>query len=248
MQNFSKYNIQLTICEKLRDIKNVKKAPISAVLERIKNPEQKIIDLQAKFRDTGDPKYRMQLPAFIASGIFTERKSSGFEFASGLMMLDFDKFPDTETLQRERNNLIDCPFVLAVFISPSGEGVKAIIKIRDWKDQDEYRRTFMEAEEYFDSKYFDPSTSDIARLAFFAYDPEIYINWNAEVFDPERPLDRDMDTFGNRISNPIKNEKKSFIVGNRNNYVFELSCDYRRAGVEKKRCIRSDFGKNNAFF
>lgn len=195
MKGLLQENPKVSICEKMMDTKKIEHAPISAVLERIKNPEQKIIDLQAKFRETGDAKYKMQLPAFIASGIFTERKSSGFESASGLMVLDFDKFPDAETLQRERKKLMDCPFVLAAFISPSGKGLKAAMRVKDWTDQEEYRRIFMEAGKYFASEYFDKKTCDTARLTFFAHDPDIYINMDAEIFDPERTLDCDRDTF-----------------------------------------------------
>lgn len=237
MKDITVYNPKVSICEKILDTKKIEQTPISAVLERIKNPEQKIIDLQAKFRVTGDAKYKMQLPAFIASGIFRERKSSGFESASGLMVLDLDKFPDAETLQRERKKLIDCPCVMAAFISPSGKGLKGIIKIRYWKDQEEYKRIFMEAEKHFASEYFDKKTCDTARLTFFAHDPDIYINMDAEIFDPEHTLDRDRDTFDKIVVKWMENQNESFIDGNRNNYIFKIAGACCRFGIEKENAF-----------
>lgn len=237
MENSPAFDPVISVCENIRLPKNIQQVSLSSVLERIKNPEQRIINLQKKFRETKDDKYKKGLPGFTTSGTFSERKASGLTSTSGLMMLDFDKLPDPETLQRERNKLIDCPFVMVIFMSPSGKGLKAIIRIRDWQNQSDYKSIFMEAEAYFDSEYFDSSTSDVARLAFFAHDQDIYINWDAEIFDPEHHLDRDMDTFRSGINNPIKNEKKSFTVGNRNNYVFDLACDYRREGLEKQQAL-----------
>ena len=195
MKYFSIRDSEVTICEELKNTKNVKKVSLNDVIEIIKNSDQKIIDLQTKFRDTKDNKYKLKLPSFITSGVFSERKAAGFESASGLMILDFDKFPDSETLQFEKNKLIDYPFVVAVFTSPSGKGLKAIIRIKYWKDQSAYKRIFMQVKEYFNSEYFDDKTSDITRLAFFSYDPDVYINWKAEVFDSEFTLDRDRRIF-----------------------------------------------------
>ncbi|SIQ98433.1 Primase C terminal 1 (PriCT-1) [Chryseobacterium sp. RU37D] len=237
MENFPAHDPVISVCENIRLPKNIKQVSLSSVLERIKNPEQRIIDLQTKFRETKDDKYKRGLPGFTTSGTFSERKSSGLTSASGLMMLDFDKILGPETLQRERNKLISCPFVVAVFISPSGNGLKAIIRIRKWQGQSDYKNIFMEAGAYFNSEYFDSGTSDIARLAFFAHDQDIYINWDAEIFDPERTLERDRDTFEKIVVKWMENQNEFFIDGNRNKYVFKIAGACCRFGIEKENAF-----------
>ena len=237
MKYFSIRDSEVTICEELKNTKNVKKVSLNDVIEIIKNSNQKIIDLQTKFRDTKDNKYKLQLPSFITSGIFSERKAAGFESASGLMILDFDNFPDSETLQFEKNKLIDYPFVVVVFTSPSGKGLKAIIRIKHWKDQSAYKRIFMQVKEYFNSEYFDDKTSDITRLAFFSYDPDVYINWKAEVFDSEFTLDRDRSIFEKIIIKWMQKEKELFVEGNRNNYVFKIAGGCCRFGIDKENAL-----------
>ena len=237
MKYFSIRDSEVTICEELKNTKNVKKVSLNDVIEIIKNSDQKIIDLQTKFRDTKDNKYKLKLPSFITSGVFSERKAAGFESASGLMILDFDKFPDSETLQFEKNKLIDYPFVVAVFTSPSGKGLKAIIRIKYWKDQSAYKRIFMQVKEYFNSEYFDDKTSDITRLAFFSYDPDVYINWKAEVFDSEFTLDRDRRIFEKIIIKWMQKEKELFVEGNRNNYVFKIAGGCCRFGIDKENAL-----------
>ncbi|SIQ55600.1 VirE N-terminal domain-containing protein [Chryseobacterium sp. RU37D] len=237
MENIPAFDPVISVCENIRLPKNIKQVSLSSVLERIKNPEQRIIDLQTKFKETKDDKYKRGLPGFTTSGIFSERKASGLTSASGLMMLDFDKLPDPETLQREKEKLIGCPFVVATFISPSGKGLKAIIRIRDWQNQSDYKSIFMEAGAYFNSEYFDSGTSDIARLAFFAHDQDIYINWDAEIFDPEHHLDRDRDTFEKIVVKWMENQNESFIDGNRNKYVFKIAGACCRFGIEKENAL-----------
>ena len=69
---------------------------------------------------------KKELPAVTLSGTFSKRNESCLTRYSGLIQLDFDHVPDPEKL---RDNLIKDPHVCASFLSPGGDGVKAILKV-----------------------------------------------------------------------------------------------------------------------
>ena len=64
--------------------------PIEKVVNRIKLGKSK--DLIERIRNGEDLK--KQLPCILFAGEFTERNSNGLVKHSGLMIVDFDKYPD----------------------------------------------------------------------------------------------------------------------------------------------------------
>lgn len=237
MNDFSIIDPLVSVFENIKDPKNVKTSNFSEVIARIKNPEKRIKDIQTEYRKTKDTKIKNQLPAFIASGTFTQRNKSGFKAASGLMVLDFDKFPDPETLQAARLKLMNDAFVTALFISPSGNGLKAIINIPIIKNDAEFKKIFQALSSRYNSPYFDESTSDISRLCFFAFDAEIYLNECADVFQPNEISEcEDSETF-ERLLSWMKNSGREFIDGNRNKFVFDLAGACCRYGIEKETAL-----------
>lgn len=237
MNEFSIRDPKLSVFENIRDPKNPKPSAFSEIIERIRKPEKRIIDLSTQYKKTGDSKIKNLLPAFTASGVFTQRNIKGFLAASGLMVLDFDKFKDPEALEAQRRKLISDPIVRAVFISPSGKGLKAIVNIPIVKTDAEYKKIFEALASRYNSKYFDESTSDISRLCFFAYDPEIYVNNDAEVFQPEEPLGSEEAEKFQRLLVWMQNKGSHFIEGNRNKYVFDLAGACCRFGIDKNEAL-----------
>ena len=243
MNDFSIIDPLVSVFENIKDPKNVKTSNFSEVIARIKNPEKRIKDIQTEYRKTKDTKIKNQLPAFIASGTFTQRNKSGFKAASGLMVLDFDKFPDPETLQAARLKLMNDAFVTALFISPSGNGLKAIINIPIIKNDAEFKKIFQALSSRYNSPYFDESTSDISRLCFFAFDAEIYLNECADVFQPNEISEcEDSETF-ERLLSWMKNSGREFIDGNRNKFVFDLAGACCRYGIEKETALDMIMGE-----
>jgi len=108
------------------------------------------------------------LPAFVFQGLFGGRGADSLLESSGLRCLDFDNCDITA------KELIKClPYVMACFISPSGNGLKVIVRsFASWE-------CISEAFSFWGLNV-DESGKDISRLCFASYDPDIYINYDAD--------------------------------------------------------------------
>jgi hypothetical protein len=87
----------------------------------------------------------------------------------GLCILDFDKYPDADTIgEAERKRLIEDKYTYMLFTSPSGKGLKVVIRIPQC-DKVEHRRRFSHYEQYINSEYFDTSNKNVSRVCFESY-------------------------------------------------------------------------------
>ncbi len=123
------------------------------------------------------------LPGFLAAGIFSKRNRDSWESASGLMILDFDDVAHPAGL---RCVLSGESCVVMAFVSPSGKGCKAVIRVPVTEpDEALHKRCFAAAERWADSfgAVLDPSGKDPARLCFFSCDPEAFLNLDAVPLD-----------------------------------------------------------------
>src|SRR5690606_18343678 len=105
--------------------------PISQVISRIKNGSSKDIVNKIRNSKNEDQKKRLKnkLYAILFAGEFSERNSEGCKDHSGLMIADFDKFPDENEYNRMFDEVSKNPHVYFAFRSPSGNGLKAVIRI-----------------------------------------------------------------------------------------------------------------------
>ena len=101
------------------------------ILQRIKDGASK--ELVKRIREEKDKdkvnSLKQKLPAVCFSGNFTKRNDKSLNQHSGLICLDFDGYPSNRDLLQEKERLSKNKYVYSVFISPSGKGLKAIIKI-----------------------------------------------------------------------------------------------------------------------
>ena len=175
------YNPTISV---FRSLYNSKETPFKLtaieVFNRIKNGNPDLINKINLIRD-GESEHKNKLMAIMFNGTFNERKDDGLIEHSGLCILDFDKYPDTDIMQVERERLQSCPFVYMVFTSPSGLGLKAVIRIPA-SDKYEHKRRFGAFQEYFQSDYFDQANCNISRVCFESYDPDAYLNEFCDVF------------------------------------------------------------------
>lgn len=158
--------------------------PVESALKWIKQDkklEESVTAVRNGFMDKGD------LPAVIWAGEFSRRASDAHVTHSGLMVIDFDGVDDAYEL---RDLLGLDPHVYSAFISPSGNGVKALIKVPPLKER--HSDMFAEVAVYLEHRYqveVDKSGSDSARLCYLSSDPDIKINKAALTFeiheDPE---------------------------------------------------------------
>ena len=212
------------------------------VLARIKNgtSKDKILKIR-KMKDCEEKKnLKNSLLSILFNGTFSARNDNSLIEHSGLCILDFDKYESEEKQNQEREKLMKCQFVFSVFESPSGNGLKALIRIPQC-DKETHKRYFKSFGEYINSDYFDFKNSNLSRVCFESYDPNLYINENAIVWDklteeeghsvfernPILPL-TDEDEIIRRLLKWWDN-KFGFKTGDRNNNLFILAnalCEY----------------------
>lgn len=148
---------------------------IEHCLNRIKNGTSKIpIELLRE----GQTHHKKTLPVVLWSGKFGERRDSAIVEHSGYVVLDFDNID----VSQSKALLATDSYVFSCWISPSGNGLKALIRI---SDSSAHRDHFRALEKYFDKEYsleVDPSGINESRACYESYDENITINENATVY------------------------------------------------------------------
>ena len=205
-------------------------------------------------------KLKTSLSAFTPSGTFNgSRTADNLLRYSQIVHLDLDKVP-SELMASTKDALTKDPCVLGLFLSPSSNGYKVFVKVDSPKSM--HKDAFNQVREHFlaltglSTKIFDSSVKDLPRPCFVSYDPEAYINEDAEVFVVEPMLDNKTSTptptfsstsTGN-ITFPLKTAQEvwdftneryqySFIEGERDNFVFGYACNCCAWGIEKQDAL-----------
>lgn len=154
---------------------------IQFVLERIKsgNSKEKIEQLRA-MSDEDYAKNKSVLPGVCFSGKFKTRSASGLVQHSGIITLDFDKLKDIDEATMLRDSISSDEYVMAAWISPSGKGIKVLVKIPP--EPRNHKLYFDSLREHFNHPNWDTSGSDVSRFCFESYDPDMYINHDSSVW------------------------------------------------------------------
>lgn len=121
------------------------------------------------------------LPCFMlsASTATGGHTAAGILEHSGLLQIDVDSIGMGAACAL-RDRLAKDPHVLASWLSPGGEGVKAAFRIP--ASVDTHKKAFVAAQRYFQEVYgvtVDPSCKDPCRLCFVSHDPNLRTNENA---------------------------------------------------------------------
>ncbi len=252
-KNFNEVTEQKDILKILSDIKTgVYQSAITYLRKSLADDKKEAAERAKK-----------SLPAFTPSATFNGgRKMEFLTNYNGLMVLDIDKL-EKEKLQQCKTKIRMDDFVFASFVSPSGNGLKIFVKVST--DKEQHKETFLKLQRYFEELLqvgIDKSGKDITRLCFFSYDPELYLNENAETFysnaekgsneKKQNPISTD-----NRKSTTDNEEaiyehsvrftekKIQFTEGNRNNFVFALANNLNRKGISEAMAlgyILADYG------
>jgi len=166
-------------------------------LDRIKNGNSKShIGL---IRDCKDKKDRDELkkeylPAICFSGTFSSRQDHSLKTHSGYICLDFDAFENQKILKEFREKIQKDEYVFSSFLSPSGEGLKVLIKVPP--EIKHHRDYFRALQKYFDCKYFDKSCINESRACYESYDPDLYLNENSLIWLQREEVE-EVKIFGN---------------------------------------------------
>lgn len=134
-------------------------------------------------RESADKKVlrdvKKKLDYVTFGGVFEKRHIDNLVTPSGWIVMDFDNLPDPTQINRL---LTLDKFCYLVFVSPSGNGLKAVLNIGT--DQD-FKKAYIDISLYFQQSYGlvpDTSGSDITRACFLSYDPEYHFNENGEIY------------------------------------------------------------------
>ena len=221
--------------------------PIEAILDRIKDGASKElvkrIRLEQKKQERNELK--KQLPAICFSGVFTKRNDASIQEHSGFICLDFDGYEKNKELLQDKENLTRSPYVYSVFISPSGKGLKVLVKIP--QDVDNHINYFNSLEKHFNNSHFDPAVKNVSRVCYESYDPLIYINENSSLWDKidekeyqEKHQYRDAPTIPITDENKIVDilvkwwtKKYPMVEGQRNHNCYILAAAFNDFGVNK---------------
>ena len=237
----------ITIFKSIKDTNTPFYREVHQILERIKIGATK--ELVKKIRLEKDKSERNEmkklLPSICFSGTFNKRADTSIIEHSGLICLDFDGYPKQKDLLQDKEMLTKSKYVFSVFISPSGNGLKVLVKIP--KEIDNHTNYFNSLEKHFNSPYFDNTSKNISRVCYESYDPLIHINENSSVWDKieetqynEVIKHRDIATIPITDENKIVeilvkwwSKKYPMIDGQRNHNTFILAMAFNEFGVNK---------------
>ena len=150
-------------------------------LDRIRNGAVKNIVEEIRSRLTKEEKdaSKKKLGAVTFGGTFSKRAKDSLKESSGLIVLDFDNL---ENVFESKERLSKDEFIFSCWISPSGNGLKALVRIPSVENDEEFKSFFSCIKKYFDWIEVDESGKDISRLCFESYDPQIYVNENSKLW------------------------------------------------------------------
>lgn len=191
---------------------------------------------------------KRELPAVTWSGTFKERKASKIESYSQYVVLDIDHL-ESQMIESLKKQLHDDEYVCFAFVSPSGQGIKILVKVSTGIEN--HLAAFLHLQKVFEEKYclkVDDSGKDVSRLCFISYDSSA-INKAGKTFDvdvrygeakqyvlpeglknykPQKDLKIIFDTCVKWVEKTC-----SYAPGGRNRFVHALACALNRVGIEE---------------
>jgi len=175
--------MDVTIFQNIKDTSTPFHRDVKHILARIKEGTSKelVKRIRTEKNKSDRNELKKQLPAICFSGTFTKRNDSALIEHSGLICLDFDGYEKQKTLLEDKETLSKNKFVYSVFVSPSGNGLKVLVKIP--ADPENHQNYFNSLESYFNSPYFDKTSKNLSRVCYESYDPLIRINENSSIWD-----------------------------------------------------------------
>jgi hypothetical protein len=163
----------------IKQKKPKKLVALQEVLEAIKSTKyaEQITKLRGFENKDVAKVFKQDLDYVTFSGEFTTRLTDNLKKHSGLICMDFDALED---VAKTKDILKLDAYTLAVFVSPSGNGLKVLVAI----DGAKHLESFIWLEKYYKENYsleVDPSGKDITRACFLSYDADLFVNLSSTV-------------------------------------------------------------------
>lgn len=196
-----------------------------------------------------------RMPAIMTNALFEKgRKSTdphSFQEVQ-YVMFDIDKIEDVELwLEDMHENPSKYDMFYAAYISLSGNGLHILVAVRGLTDEnfkDCYKHIASEIEIHYHLSV-DMTCCDIARLCILSYDPNIFINEQAEVWDAQEIMntlkmfelipDEEMEILTQESKNKglalyIEKMNIQMVEGSRHNTIVAAAGKLNRAGFDKE--------------
>lgn len=165
----------------ITDVTSLSVKTIDQILTVIKNGNSQLIAQITAIRNLTNHQEqneaKKKLPVFTCNGTFHRKNNVSLLQYSSFIAIDFDGFKTNDELLAYKEHLKTYPFVYAVFVSPSGNGLKAIIQHTSTNPAHHYN-LFVQLHRVFGlgNTNFDSAVSDISRGTYFSYDPDLWQN------------------------------------------------------------------------
>lgn len=168
---------------------------ISRVLGGIRSDAFKDIVLEVrKYKPTNielSKKYKSTLPAVTFCGTFKEKRNlESCVLYNNVMVIDIDHIDDNR-MDLYAQYLAADPYIAAYWRSPSGDGYKGLVhlqydeEVEKLEIKDRHKVAFRLLLKYLLAQYgieLDDSGSDIPRLCYMCWDPDLQVKDEAETF------------------------------------------------------------------
>ena len=181
---------KVTFFENTKTVGSPHFVQLDAVLQAIKNGKyrDKIESIRNARDEETASKYKSILPCVLYAGEFskpftkpsengdyiTYREDRCLTTHSGFVPIDMDNIDD---INEKKEELINNPYIYALWTSSSGKGLHGLIKIGDVNKHKEHYKAILEA-----IPGLDPTSRNPSRVLYVSYDPDIYINTSSAVF------------------------------------------------------------------
>lgn len=242
----------ITIFRSIRDTDTPFYINVSAALDRIRKGTSKdVVKLvRSEKNKTERNEIKKQLPAICFSGTFKKRADDFLIEHSGIICLDFDGYLKQSDLLGDKEVLSKDKYVYSVFVSPSGNGLKVLVKIP--QDPDNHVSYFNALKKHFNSTKFDVTSKNISRVCYESYDPLIFVNENSSIWNElEEHEYVEVSRKSGRPTIPLTDEDKiadilvkwwqkkyPMVEGQRNQNAFTLAMAMNEFGVNRSICMR----------
>jgi hypothetical protein len=223
---------------------------IEAMFLLIKSDKNKAVVLEARrCLDAGDKagydRIKREMEAFTPSADCSGGRNMNCVVGyTQVLCADVDNV-GVDRVVALKEKAANCVYTMAVYISPSGRGLKIFVQVDS--SAEHHKLAFKRVSEFYSALLevpVDPSGSDITRLCFEGWDPELYYNEVAVVFHVEvgqpatskLPLPLPENDIELIFAECVRKVSKShaFVVGQRNTFVFLLALHMHRYGVERE--------------
>jgi len=180
----------VTMFSDITSVSDPRPVRLTDVLDAIRTGryKDKVESIRSETNEDERRRLKSKLPCVLFCGEFTngvEKEKDGKKYISyrddrslkkhsGFVPIDIDK---VHSIEYKMEQLKQLPYVYALWVSSSGNGIHGLIKIGDPNRHSEHYRALLDKIPELDSTAQNPS-----RVLYVSYDPDIYVNENCDTF------------------------------------------------------------------